>query len=342
MLIYSEAPGEYKRPARWPQVSVDWASVGSFYTVLPPASEAESADTTAMARHAGESALVALLVLAAAMALPGQAYHLLSSDGSDSSVIEPRHLQRALACGGITASPGSETVLGPGQTVCVASPRYPNNYPKNWDNNWTIKGATPNVRLEISCSPVAIEGSPSCTNDRLVIMHKCFWSKYCGKKRPETITTCGPWARLTFRTNGSAQQKGFYCTVTASELTTTTGSTTTSATPTTATTTTPTTTPTTTSTTTPTTTTTPATTTTTTTTTLTTTTTTPTTTTTTPTTTTTTPTTTTTTTTTPTTTTTTTTPTTTITTTPTTTTTTPTTTTTTTSTTTTTTTTPTT
>ncbi|XP_037795848.1 uncharacterized protein LOC119591208 [Penaeus monodon] len=217
--VHTAAPGEYKRPARWPQVSVDWASVGSFYTVLPPASEAESADTTAMARHAGESALVALLVLAAAMALPGQAYHLLSSDGSDSSVIEPRHLQRALACGGITASPGSETVLGPGQTVCVASPRYPNNYPKNWDNNWTIKGATPNVRLEISCSPVAIEGSPSCTNDRLVIMHKCFWSKYCGKKRPETITTCGPWARLTFRTNGSAQQKGFYCTVTASERT---------------------------------------------------------------------------------------------------------------------------
>lgn len=44
--MHTAAPGAYKRPACWPQGSVDWASVSSFHTALRPASEAESADST--------------------------------------------------------------------------------------------------------------------------------------------------------------------------------------------------------------------------------------------------------------------------------------------------------
>ncbi|XP_068234049.1 serine proteinase stubble-like [Palaemon carinicauda] len=147
---------------------------------------------------------------------------------NETGVPEPR----ATECGPNQATPGSETQLAPGEAVCIDSPRFPNDYPNNFDNYWAFKATDPNSELTINCSPVVIEASPKCENDRLVINHGCDWSKYCGNKVPTTTTACSSWLRVSFRTNESIRKKGFKCWIKASEVptTTTTPATTTSTT----------------------------------------------------------------------------------------------------------------
>ncbi|XP_047500210.1 trypsin-1-like [Penaeus chinensis] len=85
-----------------------------------------------------------------------------------------------------------------------------------------FQGATSDLTLEVTCSRVGIQGSSRCWRDRLVISDRCSWRRYCGRNRPGTLQTCGPNVRLSFRSDGYRQGRGFYCVITASGSTTTT------------------------------------------------------------------------------------------------------------------------
>ncbi|XP_064097311.1 serine proteinase stubble-like [Macrobrachium nipponense] len=193
-----------------------------------------------------------LVLLMSLLVTPSLAHVILEPRGAKNGTgVQPR----VTACDAADQAPmGSVTDLAPGETVCIDSPGFPAYYPNNFDNYWGFKRTDPNSKLSITCMPVAIEGSPDCMNDRLVISHACEWGRYCGANRPSTITACSNWLNVRFQTNGYEQKMGFKCLVSASDVTTTTTATTT--TPTTTTTTTKPTTTSTTTTTTPTTTTT--------------------------------------------------------------------------------------
>jgi len=181
-----------------------------------------------------------VVLLSVFLASPCWAYVAFDHEFRDggNSVIQPR---APSPCGLTQAAPGSTTELGPGESICIDTPGFPNTYTSNFNNNWLFKTTDPSSELKISCFPVAIQGSRNCIKDRLVISHECSWQRYCGANRPSPTTACSDWLRVTFRSDRSVQKRGFKCWISASgvantaDTTTTTSTTTTTATTTTAT-----------------------------------------------------------------------------------------------------------
>ncbi|XP_064096502.1 cubilin-like [Macrobrachium nipponense] len=175
-----------------------------------------------------------LVLLMSLLVTPSLAHVILEPRGAKNGTgVQPK----VTACDAADQVPmGTVTELVPGETVCIDSPGFPAYYPNNFDNYWGFKRTDPNSKLSITCMPVAIEGSPDCMNDRLVISHACEWGRYCGANRPSAITACSNWLNVRFQTNGYEQKMGFKCLVSASDVTTTTTATTTTPTTTTTTT----------------------------------------------------------------------------------------------------------
>ncbi|XP_063594714.1 trypsin II-P29-like isoform X2 [Penaeus indicus] len=139
---------------------------------------------------------------------------------------DPRQQERNLACpNGIL--PEGKTMLGPGETVCVASRNFPNNYPRNTFQEWRIEGTSDDLTLTVSCDVVDIQASWWCWRDWLIIADNCRARSYCGSRRPSgDLEPCQNRVTFLFFADFWGQRQGFHCSVTASGSPETTTSTT--------------------------------------------------------------------------------------------------------------------
>ncbi|KAG7174410.1 Plasma kallikrein-like 2, partial [Homarus americanus] len=97
--------------------------------------------------------------------------------------------------------PLEEVVVGGGTSLILTSPNFPAAYDYRTKCGWTIRPTSRNVVLALSC-------------DTFVLQEPSSSGEYCGSNIPLSITTTNITRfRVTFKTNGQKNFKGFHCTV---------------------------------------------------------------------------------------------------------------------------------
>ncbi|XP_042890476.1 trypsin-1-like [Penaeus japonicus] len=130
---------------------------------------------------------------------------------------DPRALSRAVPeCGSDLVVASEDIELGPGASVNIGSPNFPEPYPSYTDIVWTIS-APSSDSLKIHCDIQGIKGRRRCRRgDKLIVNDGCNRNRICSLLPDEYFkVTCMNTATIIFRTNGAGELGGFCCTVTA-------------------------------------------------------------------------------------------------------------------------------
>ncbi|KAH9509816.1 hypothetical protein Btru_045275 [Bulinus truncatus] len=95
----------------------------------------------------------------------------------------------------------------------IVSPNYPNNYPDNSSCYWTIAGSN-SSRVNMSFSEFSLEGGEGCPYDYISIFDgfnksATLLGHYCSDIIPSTTLSTKNAMHLIFKSDGSANSKGF-------------------------------------------------------------------------------------------------------------------------------------
>ncbi|XP_064090215.1 trypsin-1-like [Macrobrachium nipponense] len=115
----------------------------------------------------------------------------------------------------VKASCGSTATLGPGQSVTIQSQNYPSPYSTPQNCTWHYTGQLTESKMTIACDVFELN---SCGFSFVEVTYNGAVSRYCGVLAGLKETSTSNVMSVNFvATNKGKKQKGFQCTVTASD-----------------------------------------------------------------------------------------------------------------------------